>query len=73
MAFYVYQLFIGQFESQCFLCPTMANLPGTIFLIDDDRSVNFYNRWIIQGLLKTEDVHEFESSEAAISQLNTSK
>ncbi|GEM_PF-899639 len=49
----------------------MANPPETIFLIDDDRSVNFYNRWVAQELLQTEDIHEFESSEAAISQLIT--
>lgn len=38
----------------------------TVFLIDDDRSVNFYNRWIIEQKLNVDSIFEFESSEAAI-------
>ncbi len=39
---------------------------GTVFLVDDDRSVNFYNKWVLEQSASVETVYEFESSEAAM-------
>lgn len=48
----------------------MAEQLNGVFLVDDDRSINLYNRWILEGMEVFREIVEFRGGQEALDAVN---